>query len=85
MLYYLSAGSILSALIMAACATFYYIHGESEHSIGWLWCLLSIAIWVVLFFFLHLGLLYQFLGQLALFVVITVVNMSRKRTARIIK
>jgi len=67
-----------SILIIAACAAFFYRAAEFENEPAWLWCGASVLISVVTFFFLHWGWLGTLLGQVALFVGITVFRMVRK-------
>jgi hypothetical protein len=82
---YPSIPDILGLFITAGCASFFYIHGNEQRSFAWLWPVLSFVIWACLYFIFHAGLLVLFLGQVALFVLITIINMSRKHTANIVK
>jgi hypothetical protein len=68
----------LSILIVAICGAFFYRAAEFENESGLLWCGLSVAISVAILFFLHWGLLGIVLGQIGLFVGITLFRMTRK-------
>ncbi|KPJ54528.1 MAG: hypothetical protein AMS16_04710 [Planctomycetes bacterium DG_58] len=83
--YYPSLWQIVGVMLMAACATFFYIYGEHERSGGWKWALVSFGIWAVIVLLLKKGLLWQLLGQVGLFAVLTLLNMLRPHKARIIK
>ena len=78
-------GAILSVMVMALCAGFFYRVGEHERSGGWKWALVSFGIWALVFFVLHRGLLWQVLGQFALFAFLTLLNILGERKARIVK
>lgn len=83
--YYPGLWQIVGVMLMAACATFFYIYGEHERSAGWKYALTSAGIWAVIALLLGRGLLWQFLGQVGLFAVLTLLNMLRPHKARIIK
>jgi hypothetical protein len=82
---YPSVIGIIGFGVVVACARLFYLYGSEQRSFGWIWPVLSFAIWGFIVLFLQGGLLIQFLGQLALFVLITIINMSCKHTAQIIK
>ena len=65
-------------LLIALCGAFFYRAAEIENASGLLWCSLSVLISVACMFFLHWGLLGVVLGQVGLFVGITVFRMTRK-------
>ena len=77
--------TIVSVMFMAVAARFFYTVGEHERSGGRKWALVSFGVWIVIFFILKQGLLWQILGQLGLFATLTVLNMLGSRNARIIK
>ena len=64
--------------LIAVFAAFFYRATEIENAPALLWCGLSIAISVAVLYFLHLGWLGIILGQLGLFIGITVLRMARK-------
>jgi hypothetical protein len=68
----------LSILIVAVFGAFFYRAAEMENASSLLWCGLSVAISVAILFFLHWGLLGIVLGQIGLFVGITLFRMMRK-------
>ena len=68
----------LSILIVAVFGAFFYRAAEMENASSLLWCGLSVAISVAILFFLHWGLLGIVLGQIGLFVGITLFRMTRK-------
>jgi hypothetical protein len=68
----------LSILVVAVFAAFFYRAAEIENESGPLWCGLSVLISVAAMFFLHWGLLGVVLGQVALFVGITILRIARK-------
>jgi len=85
-MFYPSLWQIVGVMVMGLCATFFYIYGEHERSGGWKWALASFGIWAVLVFLLKKGVLWQILGQGALFALITLYNMIRPhKAARIIR
>jgi hypothetical protein len=68
-------------LLIAVCvvfAIFFYRAAELEDESGWIWCSLSVVISALTLFFLHWGWLGYFLGQVGLFVGITIFRMLRK-------
>ena len=65
-------------VLLVACAIFFYRAGEFEGSSGILWAGLSVAISVVVWRVFDWGWFGMPLGQLGLFVGITVVRMFRK-------
>ena len=77
--------AIMSVMLMALCAGFFYRVGEHERSGGWKWALVSFGIWAIIFFVLRRGILWQVLGQFALLAFLTILNMLGKREARIVK
>jgi hypothetical protein len=68
----------LSILIMAGCAIFFHRAADFEGESGLLWSILSLLISGAILFFFHWGWMACLLGQLSLFVGITVVRMIRK-------
>jgi len=68
----------LSILIAAGFAAFFYRAAEIENESGLLWGGLSLVISVALMFFLRWDWLGILLGQVALFVGITLFRMTRK-------
>lgn len=84
-MFYPAVWDIVSIMIMALCASFFYVYGSTERVRAWPWPVLSFAVWAVIVFLFHQGILWQLLGQLALFAALTISNMFRKRQARIIK
>ena len=84
-MFYPSLWQIVGVMLMGLCAAFFYIYGEHERSAGWKWALVSFGIWAGLVFLFRKGLLWQLLGQGALFVLITFYNMIRPHKARIIR
>jgi hypothetical protein len=67
-----------SILICIAFAIFFYRVAEAEDESVLIWCGLSVVISVAAFFWWHWGWLGCSLGQVGLFVGITVVRMFRK-------
>ncbi len=65
-------------VLLVACAIFFYRAGEFEGSSGILWAGLSVAISVGVWRVFDWGWFGMLLGQLGLFVGITVVRMFRK-------
>lgn len=65
-------------LLIVCCAVFYYRVGESEYNTGWGLALVSVTLWVVGSFALHLGWLGSLLIQTGLFVALTIWNMMRR-------
>jgi hypothetical protein len=68
----------LSILIVACFGAFFYRAAEFENESGLLWCSLSVLISIAVMFFLHWGLLGVVLGQVGLFVAITLFRIARK-------
>jgi len=68
----------LSILLIAVCAAFFYRAAEVENSPALLWGGLSVLLSVLALFFLHWGWLGALLGQVGLFVGITIFRMMRK-------
>jgi len=68
----------LTFIVLLACAVFFYRAGEFERSSGLAWAALSLLISVVLWRWLHGGVLAVLLGQVGLFVGITLYR-SRKK------
>ncbi len=66
-------------LVSLAFAIFFHRAAELEDEPTWIWSALSLVISAVTIFWLHCGWLGMFLGQLALFVGITIFRMSRKK------
>ncbi len=67
-----------SFLLIALFAAFYYRAAEMENESRLLWCGLSLVLSLVTMFFLNWGLLGTVLGQVGLFVGITVFRLTRK-------
>ena len=65
-------------LLIAVCAAFFYRAAEFENKSRLLWCGLSIVISLATLFYLGWGWLGTVLGQVGLFVGITVFRMMRK-------
>jgi len=68
----------LSILIVAVCGAFFYRAAEFENASSLLWCGLSVTISVAILFLLQWGLLGIVLGQVGLFVGITIFRIVRK-------
>jgi hypothetical protein len=68
----------ITFVLLIVCAVFYYRAAEYEGSSGVLWCSLSVLVSVLTWRVLHLGLLGTLLGQVALFLGITLVRTLRK-------
>jgi hypothetical protein len=64
--------------LIAVFAAFFYRAAEFENESRLLWCGLSLVISIATMFFLNWGLLGTVLGQVGLFVGITVFRMTRK-------
>jgi len=69
---------LLSPVVLIVFAIFYYRAGESEGSSGILWAGLSMGISLLLWVVLHYGLIMMLLGQIALFLGITIIRVARK-------
>jgi hypothetical protein len=69
----------LTILIIAAFGAFFYRAAEFENESTLIWCGLSLAISALMFFWLHCGWLGISLGQVALFVGITIFRILRKQ------
>jgi len=69
----------LSILIIAAFGAFFYRAAEFENESTLIWCGLSLAISALMFFWLHCGWLGISLGQVGLFVGITIFRILRKQ------
>jgi len=65
-------------LMVVAFAVFFYRAAEFENESRLLWCGLSLVISLATLFYLHWGWLGTVLGQVGLFVGITVFRMTRK-------
>ena len=65
-------------LLMVVSAIFFYRAGEFDGGPGLLWAALSVAISLVIWQWLHWGVLEMLLGQVALFVGIGVYRVIRK-------
>ncbi len=65
-------------LMIALFAAFYYRAAEFENESRLLWCGLSILISLATLFYFHWGWLGTVLGQVGLFVGITIFRMTRK-------
>jgi len=68
----------LPILLIAVFAAFFYRAAEFENESRLLWCGLSLVISIATIFFFRWGLLGTVLGQVGLFVGITVFRMTRK-------
>jgi hypothetical protein len=66
-------------LVSLAFAIFFHRASEFDDEPTWIWSALSLVISAVTIFWLHCGWLGMFLGQLALFVGITIFKMLRKK------
>jgi len=82
---YPSIWQIFGVMVMAACASFFYIYGQQERSAGWKWALISGGIWALIALLWRKGILWQVLGQVGLFAALTLLNILRSHKARIIK
>jgi hypothetical protein len=69
---------LLTFVLLLACAVFYYRAGEFEGSSGITWAALSVLISVTIWRWLHGGFIAVLLGQVGLFVGITLYR-SRKK------
>ena len=69
---------LITILIIAAFAVFYYRAAEFENESTLIWCGLSLTISMVMLFWLHAGWLWIILGQIGLYVGITLVRVLRK-------
>jgi hypothetical protein len=65
-------------LVLIAFAVFFHRAAEMEEAPSWIWSALSILISVLTIFWLHWGWLGIILGQVGLFVGITVIRILRK-------
>ena len=65
-------------LLIAVCAAFFYHAAEFENESCLLWCGLSLVISLATLFYFHWGMLGTVLGQIGLFVGITIFRMMRK-------
>jgi hypothetical protein len=68
----------LPFLIIVICAAFFHCAAEFENESGSLWAGLSLLISVATWVFFHWGWFGSLLGQLGLFVGITIFRMLRK-------
>ena len=64
---------------MVCCAVTYYHIGEVEYGKGFLLGAISILVWLGTSFALGGGWLWSIAAQLGIFVVLTIINMVRKR------
>lgn len=69
--------SLYTIILVIGCAIFYYRAGEYEETSGLGWAALSILISCVIWLWLHGGFLAVFLGQVGLFVAITLYRCVR--------
>ncbi|MGA9453499.1 MAG: hypothetical protein WBW41_19405 [Verrucomicrobiia bacterium] len=67
-----------SFLLIALFAAFYYRAAEFENESRLLWCGLSLVLSLATLFYFHWGLLGAVLGQVGLFVGITLFRVTRK-------
>ena len=70
--------SYTTVILVIVCAIFYYRAGEYENSSGLVWCALSVAVSLVIWLLLRGGFLWIVLGQVGLFVAITIYRVWRK-------
>jgi len=68
----------ITFVVLLASAIFFYRAGEFEGSSGLLWALLSVLISVAIWQWLHGGILFVLLGQVGLFVGITLYRTLKK-------
>ena len=68
----------MTILIIAACAAFYYRAAEFENESTWIWGGLSLVISAVAFLWLRCGWFGILIGQIGLFVGITIFRILRK-------
>jgi len=69
-------------LFVVCCAVFYYRVGEMEYGHGWLFALVSVAVWLLGACVLRFGLIANLLAQAALFVILTLYNMFVRNRPR---
>jgi len=69
----------LPILVCLACAIFFHRASELEDEPTWIWSALSLLVSALTVFWLHCGWLGIVLGQLALFVGITIFRVLRKK------
>ena len=65
-------------VIMAACAVAYYRIGEIEYGRGFLLATLSVGLWVITAYRFSWGWIGCIGAQVAIFVVLTIINMFKK-------
>jgi hypothetical protein len=66
-------------VLLLACAVFFYRAGEFEGSCGMAWTALSILISVAIWQWLHGGFITVLLGQVGLFMAITLYRSRKKQ------
>jgi hypothetical protein len=71
-------GIVLMGLLIGGCALFYYRAAEFENSSGVGWAGLSLLVSVLCWRVFHFGWLGVLLGQVALFIGITICRASKK-------
>lgn len=71
--------SLYTVILVLVCAIFYYRAAELEETSGLLWAGLSILVSCVIWLWLHGGFVAVFLGQVGLFVAITLYRCSRSK------
>ena len=74
----MSYGLLLIGLLMGGCALFYYRAAEFENSSGLAWAGLSLLVSILCWRLFHFGWLGVLLGQVALFIGITIYRASKK-------
>ena len=68
---------MINLLLLILCAVIFYKAAEMEDASGGLWAALSVGVYAVTWFVLGWGFLLCFLGQVGLFVGITIFKMLR--------
>ena len=67
-----------SIVMISACAAFFWLAAELEHSPRWFWSGLSLLISAAMLFWLQWGFIGIILGQAGLFIGITIFRPGRK-------
>jgi len=65
-------------VMLLACAAFYYRAAHWENVSGLLWTGLSVLVFVVTWIVLSLGLIGCLIGQVSLYIIITIIKVLRR-------
>lgn len=74
----MSYGLVLMCLLIGGCAMFYYRAAEFENTSGGAWVGLSLLVSILCWRLFHFGWLGVLLGQVALFIGITIYRAAKK-------